>query len=331
MKSAPYLAVLSLFVLSSCSSAYKTTQTPDDVYYSPRVQPTYATSNNNASYTETEDGGTYVNYDDDQGDYARRVTLFNDNSYNGGFYDYYGTPGIYSGMYANPYYGSSFGLGFGYGYPYFGSRFSLGFGYGWGSPWGYGGFYDPFFSPWYGYGYGYGYPYHYGGYYGGYYGHNYYSGYTRRAPRNSFGSVSNPNNARVSRSTATSRRSVSDDSYYTNGRSGAVNPNRGAEGGRRVNTTSNTYQPRRSYSPASGERTTTVDNNGGRTAVGGRTYQPAQQQSTRSYSPPTRSYSPPTRSYSQPSYSPSPSRGGGGGSFGGGGGGGRASGGRGRN
>lgn len=328
MKSAPYLAVLTLLILSSCSSAYKTTQTPDDVYYSPRVKPTYATSNNNnASYTETEDGGTYVNYDDDQGDYARRVTLFNDNTYNGGFYDYYGTPGIYSGMYANPYYGSGFGLSYGFGYGW-GSRFSLGLGYGWGSPWGW---YDPFYSPWYGYGYGYGYgyPYHYGGYYGGYYGHNYYSNYTRRAPRNSFGSVSN-SNSRTMRSSNTSSRRNSGDSYYTNGRT-AVNPSRGAEGGRRANN-DGSYQPRRAFSPASGERTTTVDNSGGRQAVGGgRTYQPSQAPA-RSYQAPTRSYSPPsqpTRSYSQPSYSPSRSSGGGG--FGGGGGGGRVSGGRGRN
>ncbi len=196
MKSAPYLAVLTLMILSSCSSAYKTTQTPDDVYYSPRVKPTYASSNNNnrddnVSYTDSEDGGTYVNYDDDQGDYARRLSLFN-NSYSGGFYDYYGTPGVYSSMYANPYYGygygSSFSLGFGYGYPYYGSAFSLGFGFGY--PY-YGGFYDPWYYPYYGYGYGYGYPY-YGGYYGGgYYGHGgYYTGYRRTTRNTAFSSGS---------------------------------------------------------------------------------------------------------------------------------------------
>ena len=91
MKSAPYLAVLTLLILSSCSSAYKTTQTPDDVYYSPRVNNTYASNNNsqndNVTYTDAQDGGTYVNYDDeDQGDYARRLSLFN-SRYSGGFYD----------------------------------------------------------------------------------------------------------------------------------------------------------------------------------------------------------------------------------------------------
>ena len=36
----------SVFVFASCSSAYKTTQTPDDVYYSPGKAKEYASANN---------------------------------------------------------------------------------------------------------------------------------------------------------------------------------------------------------------------------------------------------------------------------------------------
>ena len=336
MKSIPYLALLATLVLGGCSSAYKTTQTPDDVYYSPRVKPDYAGNNNrnddNVAYTDTNGDGSYVTYDDeDQGDYSRRINMFNRNS-QGSYADYY-SPNVYSGYYGSPYYGGGWGLNSYYGYggwgggwgnPYYGSfwgpSLSIGIGYGWGSGWGY----NPwnswgYYSPWYG-GY-YGSPYYGGGYYGGGY-HGGYYGYSSpgRRTRGSFGSSyptrvvggTTPNpGGRTGRTDYTpSRRTVGTD---PGGRVGGSN-----SGGR--NSGDGYYTPRRSFTPSAGERP--AGNDGGGRNSGG------------SYTPPTRSYQPsqqPQRSYTPaPSYNP-PTRsvgGGSGGSIGGGGGG---RGGRGRN
>lgn len=325
MKSAPYLAALTLLILSGCSSAYKTTQTPDDVYYSPRVQRTYASENNNqkndnVSSTDANDQGddTYVTYDDeDQGDYSRRISRFNNSGYSGSYYNdgFYGSPGIYSGMYGSPFY-SSFGYGGGFGYPYYSSFYGpslsigLGFGYGYG--------YNSWYNPWSPWGYNYYSPIYYGGYYGGgyygggYYGHggNYYAPVRGRRSRDAFGSGG---------------RVVGNNGGYTPGgrvgrtdyRPSRTTTNTGNSGGRTGNS-NGSYQPRRVFNQSAGERSTTV---GGRTSDNAptRSYQPQSQ--------PSRSYQP-----SQPSYTPSRSSGGNsGGSFGGSGGGGSRSGGRTRN
>lgn len=334
MKSVPYLAALVLFILSSCSSAYKTTQTPDDVYYSPRVKPTYAASNNqnrdNVNATDADsDGGSYVTYEDeDPGDYSRRIDLFNRN-YTGSYSDYY-SPNVYSGFYGSPYYGSAWGMnsyyggGFGYGWgsPYYssfwGPSISIGFGYGWGG-YGWGGY-----NPWYN---GWGYNPWYSGYYGGYYGGGYYGGYPgywgghggyygyaspARRTRGSFG-TSYP--ARVVGGTTPNPGGRTTRTDYTPSRRNVgTNPggrvvDRSNSGGR---TNDGSYTPRRSFTPSSGERPVGSDGGG---------------RNSGSYNPPVRSYQPaqqPQRSYTpSPSYTPR-SGGSGGGSIGGGGGGGRA-------
>ncbi len=333
MKSVPYLAALALFILSSCSSAYKTTQTPDDVYYSPRVKPTYAASNNqnndNVSSTDAAgDGGTYVTYDDeDQGDYSRRIDMFNNNNYKGSYYDYY-SPNVYSGAYGSPYYGSpyygsgwgissyyGYGGGYGWGSPYYssfwGPSISIGFGYGWG--------YNPWYSPWYSsWSYN---PWYYGGYYGGYYpgyygGHGGYYGYSSpgRRTRGSFGTSYG---GRVVGGTTPNPGGRTTRTDYVPARRGSGTTDPGGRVVERPTTGSRNnpdgyYTPRRSFTPSSGERPVGSDG-GGRTSG--------------SYNPPTRSFQPaqqPQRSYTPaPSYTPR-SSGGGGGSIGGGGGGGRA-------
>lgn len=123
MKPISYIGLVSLLALGACSSAYRTTQTPDDVYYSPRQeQRTYAYGNgsngnsyqdeNDANYVQgTQGDGNYVTYqDDDQGDYARRLQRFGDSKYNGGYWDGYNAA---SNLYmSSGFYGS--GLGWGY-------------------------------------------------------------------------------------------------------------------------------------------------------------------------------------------------------------------------
>lgn len=152
---------------SSCSTAYRTAQTPDDVYYSPApAQSGYANSENDyLSPTSDQDANSYAYRNSEEAQIRA---------------------GIQDPIYRNP---ISLDLGFGYGYN------SLGLGsfynpYYYGGynplsymslynpymPFGYGGLYNPyysFYSPYYSmynpYGYGYG-----GSYYGS--GHSYYPG-----------------------------------------------------------------------------------------------------------------------------------------------------------
>ncbi len=120
MKTILYTAVAGVLMLSSCTTAYQTAHTPDDVYYSPRAQRTYAAANNNdqrsydnqETYTSTDDSvedGNYVTYqDEDQGDYSRRIDRFR-NNYTG---SYWGDDGYGSNVYVNNYFGAG---GWGYG------------------------------------------------------------------------------------------------------------------------------------------------------------------------------------------------------------------------
>ncbi|MEC5143275.1 hypothetical protein [Chitinophaga sp. 212800010-3] len=336
MKPISYIGLVSLLALGACSSAYRTTQTPDDVYYSPRQeQRTYAYGNgsngnsyqdeNDANYVQgTQGDGNYVTYqDDDQGDYARRLQRFGDSKYNGGYWDGYNAA---SNLYmSSGFYGS--GLGWGYSPFYssfYGPSLSIGMGWGWG-----GGFYNPWYGSW-GYPYvgsywgmgGY-WPYSYYPYYGGggWYGHGgYYGGGYYSRPSNSYGPVGG-SGERVSRvPNYTSSGTNGGGGYSRPSRSGVYQP--ANNGGGYVTPVGSGDRPRRVFQPTAGERPANnyqpgnsgnisrpsrVDYNGGG-----------------NYSRPSRvEYSRPAPSYTPPSYSPPSSSGrvggGGGGSTGGGG------------
>ena len=333
MKSILYTAAGALLILSSCSTAYQTARTPDDVYYSPRTERTaYASSNNNNQgqnqrtvAAANEDDGTYVTYDDeDQGDYAKRIDRFRNNS-GGSYYDD-GSPNVY----VNNYYGG-YGGGFGYspysywgggfgGYPYYGYgsglSISLGLGWGWGggyySPW-YSpySFYSPYYSPW-------GYPHYYGGgwaYGGGYYGHYYPGGGYYAAPsrgyrsRSGFGGASGYTNGNPRTIPSGTTGNTGD---YRPRRIFRDNSSGGFNGG---SNSGGTYTPRRVFRSSPSE-TPTVRPGGGNNNNNGGSYAPRRvfQSEPREM----RSNPAPQRTFSAPSYSPPPSNSGG--SSGGGGG-----------
>ena len=305
MKPILYIGLAASLALGACSSTYKTAQTPDDVYYSPRQQPqTYAASNGSngnsvqdedASYVQgaDEEEGNYVTYqDDDQGDYERRINRFGSNgsNYSGDYWDGYNAA-------SNLYLSSGFGYGLGYGgfglgyspfSSFYGPSFGLGFGIG--------GYYSPW-SPYYG-GWGYPYigsywpsyyyPYYGGGYYGGGHGY-YYSNTVNRIRTNNMPTAGN--------------------GYNNNGgfiggrtRTGVVaNP-----GGRTTNV--GVGNTRRVFAPSAGE--TSAGYNGRTRTFSQPSYQPVQ---NRTFSAPTRTFSAPSPSFS------APRSGGGGGGFSGGG------------
>ncbi|ASZ11990.1 hypothetical protein KTO58_14865 [Chitinophaga pendula] len=333
MKSTLYTAVAALLIFSSCTTAYQTARTPDDVYYSPRSERTYASNNNrDGNYYQqdgrvvqgTDDDSNYVTYDDgEKGDYARRIERFR-NPYNGSYYDdgYAGSPNIYM----NNYYGSGFGgsglgLGFGWGsgwgspwYNSWGPSISLGFNWGWGS-----GFYRPWYDPWYGggwYGGGWGSPWYPHAWGGGGWGYPGWGGWhggpvyiVNTPPRRTRGSYSGNDYPAP-------RRSFGDSGPIGNGgNNGGYRPRRvfaeengggvNNPGGRTYTPGNNGYQPRRVFNSAPSERPVIGNqpsNNGG--------FQPRRvfQETSR----PQPQMQQPQRSYS-PSYSPSPSSGGGGG------------------
>ncbi|HVI48570.1 MAG TPA: hypothetical protein VM802_27120 [Chitinophaga sp.] len=317
MKPILYIALAGTLALGACSSTYKATHTPDDVYYSPRQEAnTYASngSNGNSRQDEntryvqgTDDEGDYVTYqDDDQGDYQRRLNRFGRNSdYSGGYWDGYNAA---SNMYFNNYYGwgnpySTLSMGWGgWGSPYYGSLWgpSLSIGFGWGM----GGYYNPWFSSgyygWAGYPY-YGHYYSYYPYYGGY-GHYYGGGYYTR-PSNSYGPVRAGNERVIRNNNFSSGGNVINGGggYARPSRSG-VQPVNGGNTGGFVNPSSND-RPRRVFQQSGNERVITNPsyNNGGSWNSGNN--------GGGNYSRPQRvEYSRPAPS---PSYSPAPSSGGG--------------------
>ncbi|QEH43158.1 hypothetical protein [Chitinophaga sp. XS-30] len=205
MKPMIYSAVVALLVLSSCSTAYRTAQTPDDVYYSPVRENVYAnnTARNTDDYVEEtydEDEGNYVTYadeDEERYDYARRIDRFS-RGYSGNYWDGYYFDAFGPSMYMNNYWGS--GLGWG---SFWGPSVSIGFGWGynpWRNPWGWnswygGGWGHPWYgggwgNPWYGSGW-------YGNYYpgwgGGWHGGGWAGGYYNPRPSNSWGPRSSSN------------------------------------------------------------------------------------------------------------------------------------------
>ena len=117
MKSAIFLLALSAVVFSSCTTAYKTGQTPDDVYYSP-ARP-------EVEYVQTErrqDRNYYEGSEDYYTDRYLRMRVTNRYRWSA-FDDYYNNPYLYSpyasyghwwspwnsywawNSYCNPYYG----------------------------------------------------------------------------------------------------------------------------------------------------------------------------------------------------------------------------------
>lgn len=321
-----YSAVVAMLVMSSCSSAYKTAQTPDDVYYSPskpvyasnnaRTQTQQATNNQETDqdserYVTYDDNGrttdTYVTYEDgdeEKYDYARRLDRFN-RPYSGSYWDnyayddfYYGSPSFYNSYYSpfnNPYgmYGNGFFSPF---------RSSIGLSIGWGSYYPYGGGFG--YSPWYGGFYNSYYPSYYygGGYYGGYYPGNGHIGGGNYQPRpsNSWGPrgssssvIYGNNNGRISSGSGNTGSTggvpvrTFDRSSSSNGNSGGYTP-------------SNAGVPRRTFDRSSSERPVTSPS------------RPANSQPTRTFdrsssnnSSNQPSYTPPTRSYSPPASTPS--------------------------
>ncbi|MBV8253426.1 MAG: hypothetical protein JO154_12535 [Chitinophaga sp.] len=340
MKPISYFFILAgTLALGACSSAYRTTGTPDDVYYSPRQQqnPAYAGNYSNGNSRQDDntystvpaaddDGGTYVTYSDEQGDYERRLDRFGSggSSYRGSYMD-----GYYDGMYANSFnYGMSYGMG--YGYPY--SSFGYGYSPFWGSSmglslgWGLGGFYSPWSYGYYGGGWGYPYyaynPYYYPYYAGGYYGHGYYGGgygggyYSRSTYGPVYNRVNNNYNRPVRsggmaggstpRPDRGGYQPIGNNTGYGRPSRVSYQPTNNNGGG--YTAPANTERPRRVFQQSSGERPVyQPSNNSSRPS---RVEYSRPQQSQPSYSQP---------SYSQPSYS-APS--GGGGRVGGGGGGG---------
>ncbi len=327
MKSILYTAAGALLIFSSCSTAYKSAQTPDDVYYSPKTERTYASSNNNNRQNQDqgqtnvaaadEQDGSYVTYDDeDRGDYAKRLDRFHNSSYNGAYYAD-GTPNVYVNNYYGGGYGGYGGFGYspysywggGFGSPYFGSMWgpslSIGFGYGWGGGFGYSPFYSPFYSPWYSPYYG---GYYGGGYYGGGWGHYpsaYYSAPSRvlRTRGGFAGSTYSPGR-RVIGSTNTGTGDYRPRRIFTT-------PNNGSGG-----STGGTYQPRRIFRSAPSERPMVNPGNNGGSAPRRIFSSPSNNSSA-----PQRTFSAPQRTFSAPSSTPS--SGGSRSSGGGGGGGGR--------
>ncbi len=146
--------IMLLAVFASCSSAYRTTQTPDDVYYSPGKSKEYASVNS------TSNNSGYDNYTSSEDNYLRMKAQNHyqwdalDNN------DYWYSPNYaYNNFYGfnsfNPYLLNSWGLSYYYSpfasiqpYGWFNSFYpSYGFGFG----------YSPYTSGIYSHGGGYGY------------------------------------------------------------------------------------------------------------------------------------------------------------------------------
>ncbi|RYY19522.1 MAG: hypothetical protein EOO04_21845 [Chitinophagaceae bacterium] len=175
MKSALVFSSIVVIALSSCSSVYRTAQTPDDIYFSPGREEAASyvqmDRNDNRAGRYRDDDGEYLSQDDR----VLRMRVRNRGMWSA--FDDYGYGGMgYAGM---PYGGIGYnGLGYGgYGMGYGGLGYG-GLGYG-GYGMGYGGL---------GYGRSFGYsPWSYGGlglglsfgnYYNNYYGwNNYYNPY----------------------------------------------------------------------------------------------------------------------------------------------------------
>ncbi len=142
MKTIYPILICGIVFLSSCSSAYKTAQTPDDVYYSPGSSKGANVSSGSNDYYNANSDDQYLMMKSQSSD-PSRWAYFDDYSYDNFYYPAYSPYGAFY----NPY--------FMYGFSPFGfSPFmSFGFGYGFGYPSYYlnnyymwNGFYNPYYS-----------------------------------------------------------------------------------------------------------------------------------------------------------------------------------------
>ncbi len=167
MKSRILLLSAAVISLGSCSTMYKSGQTPDDLYYSPAPQYRTASSdydeNDNYSNSENDE---YVNVQTDQD----RLAYNSEDNYlrmkvrNRTMWSAFDNYSMYDRIYS-PYYGGGFGMGY-YNpysyynsfynpyslyspYSYFGNQWGLGLGWG-GLYGGWGSFYNPYYNPYYG-------------------------------------------------------------------------------------------------------------------------------------------------------------------------------------
>ena len=256
----PLMLMLALF--ASCSSAYKTAQTPDDVYYSPGKVKEYAAATtdnrdnqyarNNSRTRQSEDD--YDDYTSSSDDNYLRMKI--QNRYQWGSldtYDYWYSPNYaYNNYYGfnsfNPYTFNSWGLSYGYSpfasiqpYGWFNSYYpSYGFGYG----------YSPYSSGFYGHNSGY-----------GYYGYSpanvvVISNNRARTARPLLGAYTNRNynNSGYSNTNNRGNRYIpanSSNGRYNNNNSVRFNNNNNTPVRVNNSNNTNTFTPSRSYTPSS--------------------------------------------------------------------------------
>ena len=236
MRTIYFLLFCFVAALSSCSSAYKTAQTPDDVYYSPGRQTNrgYVNNNQQDEYYNANPSDQYVVMRVQNP--ARWSTFDNyDYSYGGGYSPYssfgsgYGGYGMYSAY--SPW------ISFGYWNPYYGLFNSY---YNWNS------FYNPYYNPYCG---------------GVIVGSTKYpvAGYATYAQLHPFSAGSytnnslNTNNAYYGRNTTTSptRSSRMVNNYSNLYNNNNRNNNYSRSPNNNSNFRSSNSQPTRSYSPSS--------------------------------------------------------------------------------
>jgi hypothetical protein len=265
--------VITLVILSGCSSSRNTTQTPDDVYYSPGASNKMAAATAD-EYTEGGSGNEY--YSTRPSDNYVRLKA-QDQARWSYFDDYNAYDGYYAGGYS-PYYSTGFGYGYGMPYYGYGSGFSLGFGdpyLGWNSYFLWNSWYNPYF---------------YNPYYGG--------GVlvVTKVPTNSVYNHLRTFNGTTYREGMTTRMANSNNRSYRPVASSYYNPSsRSVNGSNRylTNGSNNGY-----YRPG-----VSNNNNGGYRPSSNNSFTPSNSGSRPSYSAPVRTVSP----------SPAPSGGGGGG------------------
>jgi hypothetical protein len=137
MRTIYFLFFGAIVALFSCSSAYKSAQTPDDVYYSPGNQKSAVANSNNTQdqYYNANPNDQYLMMRVQD---PNRWSAFDSYDYDYGFSGYY-NPYSYGnyGMYGGFYPGIGMGVGYGYWNPYYSYINSY---YAWNS------FYNPYYG-----------------------------------------------------------------------------------------------------------------------------------------------------------------------------------------
>ncbi len=286
------MMALSVAALSSCSSAYRMGQTPDDVYFSParaqavaHQQDEYLSAPGNAQrYNGSNGVNAYNDYDNDyRNDRFLRMSMGNRMRLSA-FNDFYYNDPYYAGMGFNNYGGS--------------------FNSPWNSYYYWNNYYNPYssfnlYSPFYGGGYGSGYG------VGGYGGGGWYGGGTIGLPSKTPVSVNNSLRSGTFNRSTYMNNNFSNNNRYLDRNSSATRPN-STSAGNRYNNSNNSYL---NTNGSSNRRQSTYENNSNNTRSNNTRSNDTYTQPTRSYEAPTRSYSP----SSSGSSSGSSSSGGGGG------------------